>query len=286
MKRRPSAPEDGELDVSRSKQCRKTSLNNFSDAQRRTVMRGNVMQDRRTQALFVGIAMLVGSSRMAFAEDLEVYGDWSCPSGYSLISPTEAQESRADLCSLLGTWDIVRLGDGGSMDGPGYGCGIRTADTRHLGQSFCKAPTGFVDQVGDGVCTGGFKSVSYLTAIAYRPAVCSVLGTWDIARLGGGGSMDGPGYGCGIRSLDSRGLGNRVCAHYSFREVQGDVPCPSGFRYLTPDEARSRVSQLCGTLGTWDIIRLAGGGSMDGPGYGCGIRDFDTRGLGNSLCTR
>lgn len=249
-------------------------------------MRGNVVVERRAHVLFVAIVMLAGSSGVALAEDLEVSGDVPCPAGHSLISPSEAQESRTELCSLLGTWDIVRLGDGGSMDGPGYGCGIRTADPRSLGQSLCKAPTGFVDQAGDGVCTAGFKSVSYLTASAYRAAACSVLGTWDIARLAGGGSMDGPGYGCGTRSADGRGLGNRVCASYSFQEVQGDVPCPSGFRYLTPDEARSRASQLCGTLGTWDIIRLAGGGSMDGPGYGCGIRDLDTRGLGNSLCTR
>ena len=250
-------------------------------------MSGNVIQNRGAQTLFVCIVMLIGTSRVVFAEDIEVSGDSPCPSGYSLISPAEAQESQAQLCSMLGTWDIVRLAGGGSMDGPGYGCGIRAADARGLGQSLCKAPTGFADQGGgSGVCTGGYKSVSYLTANAYRGAVCSVLGTWDIARLGDGGSMDGPGYGCGTRATDGRGLGNTVCAQYSFREVQGDVPCPSGFRYVTPDEARSRISQLCGMVGTWDIIRLAGGGSMDGPGYGCGVRDLDTRGLGDSLCTR
>ena len=95
-------------------------------------MRGIVMQDRRARVLLVGIGMLVGSSRVAVAQDLEVAGDSPGPVGYSLISPAEAQESRGELCSLLGTWDIVRLGDGGSMDGPGYGCGIRAADTRHL----------------------------------------------------------------------------------------------------------------------------------------------------------
>jgi hypothetical protein len=246
---------------------------------------GNVIGNRGTQTLFACIVLL-GTSRVVLAEDIEVSGDSPCPSGYSLISPAEAQESQTQLCGMLGPWDIVRLGGGGSMDGPGYGCGIRTADARELGQSFCKAPTSFADQGQDRVCTGGYKTVSYLTANAYRSSICPLLGTWDIARLGDGGSMDGIGYGCGIRATDGRGLGNSVCAKYLFREVDDDVPCPSGFRYMTPDEARSRVSQLCGTLGTWDIIRLAGGGSMDGPGYGCGVRDLDTRSLGNSLCTR
>src|SRR5579872_1165261 len=186
------------------------------------MMSGNVIWNRGAQTLFACIVMLIGTSRVVFAEDIEVSRDSPCPSGYSLISPAEAQESRAQLCSMLGTWDIVRLDGGGSMDGPGYGCGIRAADARHLGQSLCKRPTGLANQVSAGVCTGGYKSVSYLTANAYLGAACSLLGTWDIARLGDGGSMDGPGYGCGTRQTDSRSLGNTLCAQYSFQEVQGD----------------------------------------------------------------
>ena len=80
-------------------------------------------------------------------------------------------------------------------------------------------------------------------------------------------------------------LGHSLCASYDFDYVYGDSPCPGGFSLITPDEARERNAELCQQLGTWDIARLAGGGSMDGPGYGCTVRDYDDRGLGHSLCT-
>jgi hypothetical protein len=67
-------------------------------------------------------------------------------------------------------------------------------------------------------------------------------------------------------------------------EVEGET-CPAGRRLVRPDEARARSSALCSLLGSWDIARLAGGGSMDGPGYGCHVRDSDARGLGHALCT-
>ena len=219
------------------------------------------------------------------AQDVLVSGDSPCPSGYSLITPDEARESHFELCNMLGAWDIVRLGGGGSMDGRGYGCGIRDADTRSLGHAFCKAPNEFSVSSGDGVCTGDTNPVSPWVARAHTNDACSVLGTWYIARLSGGGSMGGRGYSCQIHDSDERGLGHTLCADYDFVRVQGDTPCPSGYRYISPDEARSRSSELCSLLGTWDIVRLAGGGSMDGPGYGCGIRDLDNRGLGHSLCT-
>lgn len=65
-----------------------------------------------------------------------------------------------------------------------------------------------------------------------------------------------------------------------------DGVCPAGYKLATPQLARSKVQKACGVLGTWYIARLAGGGSMDGRGYQCKIRDKDTRGLGNSLCSK
>lgn len=65
--------------------------------------------------------------------------------------------------------------------------------------------------------------------------------------------------------------------------VVGEV-CPQGMGHVTVDEARSRRTQLCGLLDTWDIARLANGGSMDGRGYSCGDRPSDSRQLGHSLC--
>ncbi|RKH03015.1 hypothetical protein D7V97_27105 [Corallococcus sp. CA053C] len=213
-----------------------------------------------------------------------VLGDTACPSGYTLASPEEARSNASTICGQLGTWDIVRLANGGSMDGPGYGCGVRTYDARLLGGSVCKQVGPVSEAFGDGVCPAGLTVASPLVARANPSAFCSVMGPWDVARLAGGGSMDGPAYGCTIRDFDGRGLGNTLCAQLSFVAVAGDRPCAPGTALLAPQEARARQSEVCAKLATWDVARLAGGGSMDGPGYGCGIRDWDTRALGNALC--
>jgi hypothetical protein len=72
-----------------------------------------------------------------------------------------------------------------------------------------------------------------------------------------------------------------------FKAVVGkDGQCPSGYVLATPDDARANQQQACQVLGAWYIVRLAGGGSMDGPGYNCKIRDKDERALGGSLCKK
>ena len=65
--------------------------------------------------------------------------------------------------------------------------------------------------------------------------------------------------------------------------VKGEK-CPGP--HVTPAEARANATQLCAQLDQWEIVRLANGGSMDGPGYQCKVRDHDTRELGASLCRR
>jgi hypothetical protein len=212
-----------------------------------------------------------------------VVGDAPCSPGYGLASAQEAQANRSAICNQLGTWDIARLAGGGSIDGPGYGCNIRDLDSRGLGHSVCKQ-NHFVKVSGDGTCPSGYTIVSPLLASANQNLSCSVLGTWDIARLAGGGSMEGPGYGCVIRDLDSRGLGHTLCAQTSFIKVLDDRPCANGWTLLAPQDARARQSEVCAKLGPWDIARLAGGGTMEGPSYGCTIRDRDTRSTGHALC--
>lgn len=96
--------------------------------------------------------------------------------------------------------------------------------------------------------------------------------------------MEGPGYGCVIHDADTRSLGHTACAQLSFARAIGDQPCPAGSALISPTEARARQAELCSQLNTWDIARLDGGGSMEGPGYGCTIRDSDTRSLGHALC--
>jgi hypothetical protein len=69
-----------------------------------------------------------------------------------------------------------------------------------------------------------------------------------------------------------------------FKASKRDGKCPAGSILATPQEARSNTNKACAALGTWYIVRLAGNGSMDGSGYGCKIRDKDSRNLGGSLC--
>jgi len=70
----------------------------------------------------------------------------------------------------------------------------------------------------------------------------------------------------------------------NFTREQGET-CPAGKTLATVSEARANKSEICNNvLQTWDIARLAGGGAMDGPGYGCKIRDQDERGMGNAVC--
>jgi Concanavalin A-like lectin/glucanases superfamily len=57
----------------------------------------------------------------------------ACPGGQTLVSVAEAAAHRDAVCARLGRWDIVRLANGGSMDGPGYHCGTRDHDNRDLG---------------------------------------------------------------------------------------------------------------------------------------------------------
>ena len=71
---------------------------------------------------------------------------------------------------------------------------------------------------------------------------------------------------------------------FDVKVVQGDGSCPTGRTLLGLAQATANQQDVCKVLGEWYIARLAGGGSMDGPGYGCKIRPADERSLGHSLC--
>lgn len=138
----------------------------------------------------------------------------------------------------------------------------------------------------DNYCPAGYTLVTYDEAKANTQKLCSIMGTWDIARLEGMGSMDGPGYGCKVREHDSRDLGNSLCVQLEVVEGQGDNTCPKGYTLVTPTAARDNNGYVCSKLTEWSIARLYHGGSMDGPGYYCKVRDKDTRTLGNSVCRK
>jgi hypothetical protein len=62
-----------------------------------------------------------------------------CGEGMVLVTQQEAQANQAAYCNLLRQWDILRLANGGSMEGSGYGCNIRYEDRRDLGGALCTA---------------------------------------------------------------------------------------------------------------------------------------------------
>jgi hypothetical protein len=66
-------------------------------------------------------------------------------------------------------------------------------------------------------------------------------------------------------------------------EASGES-CPSGYHHLTYNEAINDRAETCAIIGTWDIARLAGGSSISGNGYNCGIIENDTRSLGDAVC--
>ena len=140
---------------------------------------------------------------------------------------------------------------------------------------------------GDSPCRPGYGMVTVEEARANKDRICSMLGQWSINRLAGGGSMDGRGYNCKIRNHDDRELGSTLCMRQEkkYVRVRGDRSCDSrGMKLLGINHARNNRNQVCRSLGQWDIARLKHGGSMDGPGYGCKIRNSDSRKLGHSLC--
>ena len=63
--------------------------------------------------------------------------------------------------------------------------------------------------------------------------------------------------------------------------------CPARYDHLTLSQATQHKTAICNEiLASFDIARLANGGSMDGSGYDCKMRADDTRSLGDSLCIR
>ncbi len=140
---------------------------------------------------------------------------------------------------------------------------------------------------GDTPCPSGYVIATPEDARANSSQACGKLNMWDIVRLTGSGSMNGSGYGCNVSNLDSGSLGHTLCKNPStnvFVRATGDSPCGPNRTLLTPQEAEARKNEVCGLLGTWDIVRLEGGGSMNGPGYGCTVNTWDTRGMGHALC--
>jgi len=147
-----------------------------------------------------------------FAPTVSVVVGETCPAGTALATLEEAEALAAQGCGVLGWWFIARLALGGSISGPGYHCGTFADDDRTLGHAVC-VRADFTLFAGDGTCPAGYAEVDPVSAAANLSALRTLLGRWDIVRLagGGGGSMDGYGYGSTIRDTDNRTLGATLC---------------------------------------------------------------------------
>jgi len=80
-----------------------------------------------------------------------------------------------------------------------------------------------------------------------------------------------------------------VASALEIKKVSGDGQCGAGYQLLSAELAETNKTvnkQACDAIGQWDIVRLAGGGSISGKGYQCKVFRTDTRTLGASLCEK
>jgi len=211
---------------------------------------------------------------------------FACPSGYTYLAYEDVP--KANLCSNIGQWDIIRLQGGGSADGSGYGCKYRSFDSRNLGSVLCvQTLSAQAQEVSGQTCPSGWGIMN--SEEVSDDNACNIIGQWDIARFGAGASLSGSGYGCGTQNWDQRVLGAALCIQRKIIAVQelndsGSNLCGQTSSLITVQEAVANQQTLCNLISDWGIVRLAGGASIDGPGYGCGIHTIDRRSLGNAFC--
>ncbi|WP_338848328.1 glycosyl hydrolase family 18 protein [Massilia sp. W12] len=145
----------------------------------------------------------------------EVNGQ-SCPAGSSVVSYAQAQQNKTEYCKVLGKWSIVRIANGGSMDGSGYGCGIKASDSRNLGSILCAdtqtpTPPPQVQYVKAKTCPGNYVGLSYADVAADKKRYCAMLGAQDVARLSQQASLSGSGGNCTLQQNDARELNSALC---------------------------------------------------------------------------
>ncbi|WP_437304275.1 hypothetical protein [Sorangium sp. So ce388] len=182
----------------------------------------NICHMRLMRALICGVVVggisLSAPSR-AQAVEYGVYEGEGCPAGYTPLTQLDAFWTFVASCDELPYSGVFRIADGSSIDGPWNNCQQHADDTRELDYTLCKPNyelfeidgTTFAVVRGGEQCLEGFEHVDFATASAYSAEICTHVGYWGIARIGGGGSIDGVGYDCNVRATDSRPLGDAIC---------------------------------------------------------------------------
>ncbi|WP_105167876.1 alpha-xenorhabdolysin family binary toxin subunit A [Pseudoalteromonas sp. T1lg23B] len=75
-------------------------------------------------------------SMNSYANDYVKPGE-ICPSNLRHVTLAEVQANTQKYCEMIGMWSIVRIGDGASISGRGYGCPVFQNDTRGMGETIC-----------------------------------------------------------------------------------------------------------------------------------------------------
>ncbi|XYI01943.1 hypothetical protein ACMHYB_20100 [Sorangium sp. So ce1128] len=174
------------------------------------------------RALICGLVaggLSLGAPAQAQAVEFGVYEGEACPAGYTPLTAADAFWTFVARCDELPYSGVFRIADGASIDGPWNNCQQHANDTRELDYTLCKpnyelfdiGGTTFAVVRGGEQCLEGFEHVDFATASAYSDEICTHVGYWGIARIGGGGSIDGVGYNCNVRATDSRQLGDAIC---------------------------------------------------------------------------
>lgn len=73
-------------------------------------------------------------------------------------------------------------------------------------------------------------------------------------------------------------------ANDGYRIVPGDVACPEAMRLASVSDAEDQAAALCNLVPDFSVARLAGLGSLSGPGLNCTVQKTDSRALSLSLC--
>jgi hypothetical protein len=142
-------------------------------------------------------------------------------------------------------------------------------------------------ELQQGNCSPGWDTVSFNEVNASTQQYCNMLGAGDVARIGFRGSLSG--NNCALSEFNiTSGITRSICVKRVINDVElvpvkGNI-CGNGQVLVTEQEALVNQNAYCNILGDYDIVRLADGGSMDGPGYGCNIRYEDRRDLFGVLC--
>lgn len=140
-------------------------------------------------------------------------------------------------------------------------------------------------------CPSGLRSPTFSEVSNNKAAICSILLEWDIARIGGGGSLSGFGYQCGLFATDTRALGDSICTNLAEEYtiltldlfLSNTGSCPSNSRLATTEEISASQDIICSGLGKNYAAALANNSSLDIK-YNCTVTSSNQAQFTNAIC--